>query len=96
MTRKAVFRRQQQFLEAFEEFIAAPWVLPHAQRIRSDRIGPRCVAKAEVDPSGKQGLQNLEAFGNHQRRVVRQHHSARADANARRRGRDLPDHDFRR
>jgi hypothetical protein len=87
--RKTVFRQQQQFLEAFEEFVAALWVLPHAQRIRSDRIGPRCAAKAEVDGSGKQGLQDFEAFGDHQRRVVRQHHAARPDTNARRRGRDF-------
>jgi len=54
--RKTVFRQQQQFLEAFEEFVAALWVLPHAQRIRSDRIGPRSAAKAEVRETGPAGL----------------------------------------
>ena len=43
---------------------------------------------------GKQRLQHLEALGDHQRRVVRQHHAAGADAHARCRRRDLPDHDF--
>ena len=42
---------------------------------------------------GKQRLQHLEALRHHQRRVVRQHHAARADAHVRRDRRDLPDHD---
>ena len=29
---------------------------------------------------GKQRLQDLETFGDHKRRVVHQHHAARADA----------------
>ena len=43
---------------------------------------------------GNSGLQHLETFGDHQRRVVHQHHAARTHTNVPRRRRDLPDHDL--
>ena len=94
--RKSAALEQQQFLEAFEEVVALARILPGAQRIGRDRIGARRAAEAEIDAAGKQRLQHLETLGDHQRRVVRQHHAARADAQMRRRRRDLADHDLRR
>ena len=46
---KAVLRQQQQFLEAFKEFVAATGILPHSQRIGRDRVGPRCATKSEIE-----------------------------------------------
>ena len=43
---------------------------------------------------GNSASKHLEALRDHERRVVRQHHAARADADVRRRGRDLADHDL--
>ena len=94
--RKAAALEQQQFLEAFEEVVALARVLPGAQRIGSDRIGARRAAEPEIDAAREQRFQHLEALGHHQRRMVRQHHAARADAHVRRHRRDLADHDFRR
>ena len=42
---------------------------------------------------GNSASSDLEALRHHQRRVVRQHHAAGADADALGRGRDLADHD---
>ena len=85
---------QQQFLEAFEEIVALARILAGAQRIGRDLIGARRAAETEIDAARKQRLQHLESLGDHQRRVVWQHHAARADAHMRRRRRDLADHDF--
>jgi hypothetical protein len=57
-------------------------------------IGAGRAAKSEIDTAGKQRFQHLEPFGHHDRRMVRQHHAAGADADALRRRRDLADHDF--
>ncbi len=92
--RETAALEQQQFLEAFEEIVALARILPGAQRVGGDLIGARRAAEPEIDAPGKQRLQHLEALGDHQRRMVRQHHAARADAHMRRYRRDLPDHDF--
>ena len=45
--------KQQQFLKAFKKFIAGARVLPGAQRIGRDWIGPGGAAEPEIDPAGK-------------------------------------------
>src|SRR5678816_728251 len=47
----------------------------------------------EVDAAGEQRFQHLEALHHHQRRMVRQHHAAGADAQVLRDRRHLSDHD---
>jgi hypothetical protein len=46
-------------------------------------VGARGAAQAQVDASGVQRGQGAELLGHHQRRVVGQHHAARADADGR-------------
>ena len=94
--RKAAALQQNQFLEAFKELVALARVLAPAQRVGRYRIGARRAAEAEIDAAGKQRFEHLEPLGDHQGRVVGQHHPTGADADVRRRRRDLPDHDFRR
>ena len=84
---------RQQLLEAVEKIVAGRIVLPASKRIGRRRVGARRAAEAEIDAIGKQALQHLEAFGDLERRVVRQHHAAGADAQMLGRRRDLPDHD---
>ncbi|HEX3208817.1 MAG TPA: hypothetical protein VHQ91_05535 [Geminicoccaceae bacterium] len=85
---------QDELLEALEEVVGI--VLPASQCKRCDRIGAGRASEPEIDAAGKQRLQHLEALGDHQRRVVRQHHAAGADPDALGRGGDRPDHDLRR
>ena len=92
--RKAATFEQDQLLKALEKFIAFAGVLPPAQRIGGDLIGARRAAEPQIDAPGKQRLQHLEAFGDHQRRVIHQHHAAGADADVARRRGDLADHDL--
>jgi hypothetical protein len=66
-----------------------------AQRHRRALVGPRRAAQAEVDPPGMQRLEHAEALGDRQRRVVWQHHAARADADALRVRREVRDQDLR-
>jgi hypothetical protein len=54
-----------------------------AQRQRGDLVGARRAADAQVDPARVQRLQRAELLGHHQRRVVGQHHAARADPDRR-------------
>ena len=91
---KAAALEQQQFLKPFEEIVALPRVLPGAQCVRCDLIGAGRAAEPEIDAAGEQRFQHLESLGHHQRRMVRQHHAARADAQMGGGRRDLPDHDF--
>ena len=77
--RKAALLEQQQFLEAVEEIVARGIVLPPPQRVGRHRIGAGRAAEAEIDAARKQAFQHLVAFGDLQRRVVRQHHAAGAD-----------------
>ena len=51
--REAAMLKQQQFLKAFKKFIAGARVLPGAQRIGRDWIGPGGAAEPEIDPAGK-------------------------------------------
>ena len=60
-----------------------------------DRVGPGGAADAEVDPARVGRLEQRELLGHHQRRVVGQHHPARADPDPRGGGGDHRDQDRR-
>ena len=62
---KAAAFQHDQFLKTLEELITLAGVLPSAQRVGGDRIGPRRAAEAEIDAAGKQRLQYLETFRDH-------------------------------
>ena len=51
-----------------------------AQRGRGDRIGAGRASEAEVDAPGMQRFEHAELLGHDERRVVGEHHAARADA----------------
>ena len=91
--REAVVLEQHQLLEASQEIVVVAGVLPSPQRVGGDRVGAGRAPEAEIDASGKQRLEHLEALGDHQRRVVRQHDAARADAHVLGNRGDLADHD---
>ncbi len=61
--------------------------------MRRDGIGSRRAAKSEVNPAGEQRLQRAELLGDHERRVIREHDAASADANRCRSRRDVGDDD---
>ena len=63
-----------------------------AQGPRRDRVRAGRPAEAKVDPAGKQRGQRAELLGDHQRRVIRQHDSTRADPDRGRTRRHVPDH----
>ena len=67
-------------MQPLEKIVALAAVEPAAQRMRGGAIGAGRAAEPEIDAAGKQRLQHLEALGDHQRRVVGQHHAAGADA----------------
>ncbi len=73
---------QYQLAQPLEEIIAFAAGKTVAQRVGRRTIGARRTAETEIDPAGKQRLQHLEALGHHQRRMVRQHHAAGADADS--------------
>ena len=63
-----------QLIEQFGEVQAAARIA--AQGALGQPVAARRAAQAQVDASGKQGFQRAELFGDEQRRVVRQHHTA--------------------
>ena len=85
--------QQHQFVEALEEIVLVADALAAAQRIGRRRVGARRAAQAQIDAAREERFQDLETFGDHQRRVVRQHHAARADTHVFSDRSDLPDHD---
>ena len=93
---KAAAFQQDQFLKAFEKLIAFARVLAAAQGVGRHLVSARRAAEAKVDAAGKQRLQHLKAFGDHERRMVHQHYAARPDTNVFGHGGDLPNHDLRR
>jgi len=50
------------------------------KRLGGELIRSRRAAEAQVDPAGEEGRQGAELFGDHERGVVGQHDTARADA----------------
>ena len=65
------------------------------QGVAGDRVGAGRAADAEVDPPGVRRLQQRELLGHDERRVVGQHHAARADADPLGGGGDHRDQDRR-
>ena len=55
-----------------------------AQRADRELVGARRAAEPEVDAARVERLQRPELLGDHERRVVREHDPARADADRRR------------
>ncbi|MNY30408.1 hypothetical protein D3C86_1645160 [compost metagenome] len=69
-----------QFFYILREGVGAVVAQLAAQRARGGLVGAGRAAQPEVDAARIQRGQRAELLGNHQRRVVRQHHAARADA----------------
>ena len=61
-----------------ERLLAGAVEVP-AQRAHGQSVGARGAAEAEVDAIGVQRGQGAELLGDNQRRMVGQHHAARAD-----------------
>ena len=91
-----MIRRQRAAREAEEllQLLRKLLGVERMHRARGDRIGARRAADAEVDAARVQRLERVKRLGDAQRRMVRQHDAARADANARRRRRDVLDQDL--
>ena len=62
-----------------------------AQGAAGPLIGARSAAESQVDAPGKERGERAELLRDHQRRMVRQHDPARADADRRRGGGHVPD-----
>ena len=67
-----------------------------AKRRQRLLVGAGRAAEAQIDASGKQRRQRAELFGDDVRRVVGQHDAAGADADGRRPGGEVRDHERRR
>ena len=74
---EVVVQEADQLGELLREVVGALGRLGAAQRRRGGRVGARRAAEAEVDPAGGQRVEGAELLGDHQRRVVGQHHPAR-------------------
>ena len=68
-------------------------VMVTAQREHRQLVGARRAAEAEVDPPGVQRRERPELLRDHERRMVREHDPARADADRARPAGDVRDHD---
>ena len=79
-------------MQPFQEVVALAAIEPAPQGVSRGAVRTGRATETEIDAAGKQRLQHLEALGHHQRRVIRQHHPAGADADVLGHRRDLPDH----
>ena len=61
--------------------IVARLVQVAAKRAHRVTVAARCAAQSQIDATRIQGFQGSELFRNHQRRVIRQHDPAAANAN---------------
>ncbi len=77
------------------EGVDAPALRPGLQRLRGHLVGPRRASEAEVDAAGREHLQHAELLGDLERRIMGEHHPARADADVARLARHLSDEDLR-
>src|SRR5262252_7548974 len=59
---KSAAVEQDELLEPLQEIVVTAAILPAPQRIRGDRIGAGRAAQPEIDASGKQRLEHLEAL----------------------------------
>src|SRR5690606_1719357 len=64
-----------------------------AQGLRDDPGGTGRAAESQIDPAGEQPVERAELLGDDERVVVRQHDSARTDADGRRHVTDVRQHD---
>ena len=62
-----------------------------SQRTRGHLIRTRRTAEPQINAPGVEAFKGAELLGNHQRRMVRQHHTARAHANGRCTARQITD-----
>ena len=67
-----------------------------AQRAHRALVGARRASQAEIDAARIERLERAELLGDHERRVIRQHDAAGADADRARAAGDVADHDRRR
>src|SRR5205085_321975 len=77
----------QQVRKLSREIVRAQRVGRSAERERRRRVRARRASDAEIDSARIKRLEHLERLGHLERRVVRQHHPARSNADA---GRLLP------
>ena len=66
-----------------------------AQRACGQPVRPRRTSEAELDAPGEKSGQRAELLGDHERRMIRQHDAAGADADRLRAGGDVADDDRR-
>ncbi len=84
----------EQIFEARGEIVGLEGFARAAQRESRERIGAGGAAESEIDAAGMQRLEDAKRFRNFQRRVIRQHDAARADANVFCNGGNVADHHF--
>ena len=63
------------------------------ERAHGELVRTRRAAQAQIDTAGIERGERTELLGDHQRRMVRQHHPAGADADGFRAAGDVADHD---
>jgi hypothetical protein len=85
---------RQQLGELLREVVGRGGPAVALEREGRHRIGSRRAADAEVDPLGIEPGEQREALGHLERRVVREHDAAAADAEALRGRGDGPDEHF--
>ena len=76
------------------EIVGDEGLLRASERERGQLIRPRRATDPEVDPSGMERLEQAKYFAHLERRVVGQHHAARAETDTRGHRRDVRDHDL--
>ena len=72
----------QQLVQLSWKIVGAEGLARTPQRQRGERIRARSSAEPEIDAAGMKRFEHAERFGHFQRRMVGQHHAARADADA--------------
>jgi hypothetical protein len=76
----AVCSTPLQLRRLIREVRRAPPAVPQGPGGRA--VGPRCPPDPQIDPSRVHGLEHAELLCNGERRVVREHHSARTDSDS--------------
>ncbi len=87
LTRRRLHRRARrgraQIGHQFQHVVGKPVLAADQrapQRLRGGIVAPRRPAQPQIDAAGEQRVERAELLGDHQRRMVRQHHPAGADA----------------
>lgn len=89
-----VVQKRAQQRDLLREGFDGPGLRPRFQRRDGAAIRARRAAKAQIDTAGIERLQHAELLGDLERRIMREHHAARSDADVRRFVRDARDHDL--